>query len=62
VLEHPLDGVVVLRGWGGCARAAGVGSGKERERGVVTAMGVLYRRRGGEWGTGHGRRHAAARH
>jgi hypothetical protein len=30
VLEHPLDKVVVLRGWGACARATGVGSGKER--------------------------------
>jgi hypothetical protein len=29
VLEHPLDGVVVLRGLGGCARAAGVWSRKE---------------------------------
>jgi hypothetical protein len=32
VLKHPLDGVMVLRGWGGCARAVGVGSGKERGR------------------------------
>jgi hypothetical protein len=31
VLEHPLDGVMVLRG--GCARAVGVGSRKERGRG-----------------------------
>jgi hypothetical protein len=30
MLKHPLDGVAVLRGWGGCARAVGVGSGKER--------------------------------
>jgi hypothetical protein len=30
IVEHPLDGVVVLRGWGGCAQAARVGSGKER--------------------------------
>jgi hypothetical protein len=42
VLEHPLDGVVVLTGGGACARVAGVGSGKEKGGGVV-ATGVLYR-------------------
>jgi hypothetical protein len=60
VLEHPMDGVTVLRGWGVCARVAGVGSGKERGGTAVT--NTLYRRRGGEWGMGCGRRHAAMRH
>jgi hypothetical protein len=47
VLEHPLNGGVVLRGEG-CAWAVGVGSGKER--GVATT-GALYRRCCGEWAT-----------
>jgi hypothetical protein len=53
VLEHPLDRVVVLRGCGGCARATGVATRKERGGGA-TMTGALYRRRGGEWGMGRG--------
>jgi hypothetical protein len=61
VLEHPLDGVVVLRVWGGCTRAAKVGSIKERGRGGVAVTDTLYRRRGGEWGTARERHHVVAR-
>jgi hypothetical protein len=35
VLEHPMDGVTVLRGWGVCARVAGVGSEKEGGAAVI---------------------------
>jgi hypothetical protein len=51
MLEHPLDGVVGLRG-GGVARVAKAGSGKERGSAVVT--GALYRRHGGEGGRAAG--------
>jgi hypothetical protein len=32
-----------------------------KEKRVVAAMGVLYRRHSRVWGMGHGRRHAMAR-
>jgi hypothetical protein len=48
MLEHPLDGVVVLRG--GCARAVGVGSRKERGCGeALGGVGPARRSGGTAW-------------
>jgi hypothetical protein len=47
VLEHPLDGIGVLRGDGGCAQANGVGNGEKR--GVEVMGALLSATRWGVW-------------
>jgi hypothetical protein len=60
VLEHPLDGVIVLMGGVVVLGRPELRAERKGKRGAAV-MGALYKRRDGEWGTGHEWHHTAAR-